>query len=289
MEAEPNIRLALLVGSQARASRPADPFSDIDLAVFVREPERLLEESEWIGRLGVAWTSHRETNALGSGEERRVLFSDGQDVDVAVFPTEALAALRTEPAAATVLARGFLVLANKDAVELTAEPAAAPPALPSVSEWSNLANDYWFHLIWAAKKLRRGELLPALEVTNGHLRVLLVRAARWHALLCGPRDLDVWHGSRFFESWADPRLVRGFAETVAAYEKRSIARALRAHGVTFGWISSEIGRELSSPAAVPDEASLSRYLEELLELPRDGESAGTSGPYPAAEPRGSTT
>ncbi|MCI4373279.1 MAG: aminoglycoside 6-adenylyltransferase, partial [Thermoplasmata archaeon] len=201
---EPNVRVALLVGSQARTETPADALSDIDLAVFASDPDQILRGEDWISRLGPYWTSHLEVNALGSGQERRVLFQDGQDVDVAVFAADDLPALMNDPRGAAVLRRGFRPLVNKDAIELRSRTIERPIGLPSREEYSNLVNDYWFHLVWAAKKLRRGELLTALEATNGYLRMLLVKTIRWHALASTSTDLDVWHGTRFFEKWADP-------------------------------------------------------------------------------------
>jgi aminoglycoside 6-adenylyltransferase len=246
---------------------PADPLSDIDLALFVREPDRLLRDETWIARLGPYWTSHLESNALGSGEERRVLFEDGQDVDFAVFPAEHLSALVKEPSSTAVLRRGFRTLVNKDEVVLATPREELHPSPPSSSEFSNLVNDYWFHLVWTAKKLRRGELLTAMEATNGYLRALLVRAVRWHALARGPGEQDVWHGSRFFESWADPRVIRDFPKTVARYDARSVAEAVRANRTMFSWLSHELATTVSFPAPIRDESGLSAYLDRLL---RDG-------------------
>lgn len=79
-EVDENIRLALLVGSQARTEKLADSFSDIDLVLFARQPDRLLRESGRVAQFGGYWTIHREPNALRLGEECRVLFGDGQDV-----------------------------------------------------------------------------------------------------------------------------------------------------------------------------------------------------------------
>ena len=264
-ESEPNIRLALLVGSQARTERPADPLSDIDLALFAREPDPLLEDEGWIGRLGPYWTSHLEPNGLGTGVERRVLFQDGQDVDFAVFPLGLLKAVVSDREALNVLRRGFRPLVNKDAVELNVPREEPRIVLPTPSEFSNLANDYWFHLVWTAKKLRRGELLTALEATNGYLRSLLVQVVRWHALVLGPSGKDIWHGSRFFESWADPRVIREFPGTVAQYDAPSIARALRANEALFTWLTGELSRGLSILPPIRDEAGLSVYLDGLLE------------------------
>ena len=264
-EREENVRLALLVGSQARTERPADPQSDIDLVLFARDPDRILHGEDWLADLGPYWTSHVEANALHSGEERRVLFEDGQDVDFAVFPAKYLGALVTDLHAAGVLRRGFRVLADKDAIRLAVPPAEQPPVSPSPSEFSNLENDYWFHLVWAAKKLRRGELMTALEVANGYLPRLLVRAVRWHGLACGPSGRDLWHGARFLESWADPRVMRDLPATVAQYDSRSIAQALRASRALFSWLSEETRQHLAFPSTIRDPAQLSRYLDRLLD------------------------
>lgn len=281
VEQDPNIRLALLVGSQARTEMPADSLSDIDLALFARHPALLLRESDWVAKLGGARTIHREPNGLGSGDEVRVLFEDGQDVDFSVFPFAGLGPLLLyhvlkrfirspgslflrDPNAKAVLARGFRVLTNKDGIRLPALVELVPPKLPTPEEFTNVANDYWFHLIWTAKKLKRGELLTAWESTNGYLRNLLVRAIRWHALVKSNRAVDVWHGTRFFESWADPRAVRAFGGTVALYDPISIAGALRGGRDLFEWVGHEIEESLSIPPPVRDVQGLSRLLEQLL-------------------------
>ncbi|MCI4336420.1 MAG: aminoglycoside 6-adenylyltransferase [Thermoplasmata archaeon] len=264
-EGDPNIRLGLLVGSQARHEKGADRFSDIDLALFARDPEHLLRDGAWVAELGGIWTSHLESNALESGPERRVLFDDGQDVDFAVFPLDFLRVLTSDVRALSVLRRGFQILVNKDAYDLRVPPGDAPPTLPSGDEFTNLINDYWFHLIWTAKKLRRGELMTALESTNGYLRGLLVRAARWQAVGRGDERPDTWHGTRFFEEWADPRVLRELPGTVARYEASSIASALRTHRALLEWLSDALCRGFGFPAPVRDPARLSRFLDELLE------------------------
>lgn len=281
VEEDQNIRLALLVGSQARKEQPADSFSDIDLVLFTRHPDLLLRESGWVARLGRAWTIHREPNGLGSGEELRVLFEDGQDVDFAVFPFAGRGSLLLyhsvkwlmkhpeavvlrHSGATTVLSRGFRVLSNKDQIVLPSEVKAEPPKLPTLDEFGNFANDFWFHLVWAAKKLRRGELLTAMGATNGYLRALLVETIRWHALAKVGHGADTWHDARFFEAWADPRAIRDFGRTVARYDLSSVADALRAGRDLFAWLSRELGESLPVLAPVHEPPGLSQYLERLL-------------------------
>ena len=245
---------------------PADILSDIDLALFVRDPGRLLHQQDWIAGLGSRWTSHLESNALETGQERRVLFQDGQDVDFAVFPVELLGALTSDPRGAAVLRKGFRPLVNKDSLELVLPKDEPPAAPPSSIEFSNLVNDYWFHLVWTAKKLRRGELLIAVLATNGYLGQLLVRLARWHAISRGSSGGTPWHGARFFEKWADPRIVRDLSVIASQYSAPSVAQALRAHRALLRWLGNELQESLSFPNPVPDEESLSEYLDRMLDL-----------------------
>jgi aminoglycoside 6-adenylyltransferase len=263
-ERESNIRVALLVGSQARAETPADRYSDIDLALFVRDPDLLLREEAWISQLGPFWTSHIEPTAVGGAQERRVLFRDGQDVDFAVFPAKSLAGLVRDEHGAETLRRGFRALVNKESVEFSVAGAERAPTPPDSTEFAHLVNDVWFHLIWAAKKLRRGELLVACDATNGYLRALLVRMVRWHALVRGHRQ-DLWHGSRFFEIWADRRVVEGFAEVQTRYERTSVAASLRAIRTMFCWLADEVGDALGYASPVRDRPGLSAYLDSILD------------------------
>jgi aminoglycoside 6-adenylyltransferase len=170
----------------------------------------------------------------------------------------------SNPEGMAVLRRGFRTLVNKDSVELKVPVAEPPPPPPTSLEFSNLVNDFWFHLIWAGKKLRRGELLVASLATNGYLRVLLVSAVRWHARALGASDQDLWHGARFLEKWADPRVIRALPETVAQYDAPSIAQALRANRNLFCWLSDEVAGKLSLPSPIPDRDGLSAYLDGLL-------------------------
>jgi aminoglycoside 6-adenylyltransferase len=261
-----DVRLALLVGSRARRDKPADDYSDYDLVMFVRDPEGLLGRRDWIERLGTPWTSHIEANALDAGPERRVLFSDGQDVDFAIFPEEFIDGALGAPRLRAILQRGYAVLTNKNQAQIVVAPGTPAPTPPSPAEFANLANDYWFHLVWAAKKLRRGELMVAHEAVNGYLRLLLVRTIRWHSIVCGPQDRFVWHGARFFEEWADPRAVQQFGRCVAHYEPGSVAVALRAHRDMFRWLEEELAARLSLPRPVPHADRVSVYINQLLKL-----------------------
>jgi ribosomal protein S18 acetylase RimI-like enzyme/predicted RNA methylase len=51
-ESDPQVRLAVLIGSQARPDPPADRWSDLDVVLLVRRPEPLLDDAAWPDRFG---------------------------------------------------------------------------------------------------------------------------------------------------------------------------------------------------------------------------------------------
>jgi aminoglycoside 6-adenylyltransferase len=251
-----DVHAVVLLGSQARADVPADELSDVDLTFFVDEPDRYLRDDAWVRDLGEPLLSLVEPTAVGGFEERRVLFRDGLEVDFAVVPAAALADI--PPAAAAVFSRGFRVLYD-DGIGF--EPPEAPlqeAQPPNQAELDELASDFWYHLLWAAKKLRRGEVLLAKQVCDGYLKWRLVVLARWRA-----QGTDTWHELRFFERWAGEDVVEALGPAFASYDAADIARALRATGELFGRLEDEVANRFALTPSV-DRVEVLRRLDVLL-------------------------
>jgi aminoglycoside 6-adenylyltransferase len=251
---QPDVRGVVLLGSQARSDSPADRASDVDLSLFVDVPDRYLRDDGWLRRFGEPLLSLREPTAVGGFEERRVLYRDGLEADFAVLPAAAAEAM--PPEAGAVIARGFQVLYG-DAIEIS-EAALAEPSPPTQEQFDQLSNDFWYHLLWAAKKLWRGELLVAKQACDCFLTWRLVDLARWRA-----QGQDTWHGLRFFERWAGDDLVEALGQTFAAYEKQDLGRALRATGELFGKVEDDVAARFGLTASV-DRTEVLRRLDELL-------------------------
>jgi aminoglycoside 6-adenylyltransferase len=81
-----DVRSAIIVGSWARANKPADNLSDLDLAVIVTDASIYLSDPTWIRMLGEPVLTFVESTADGNFRERRVQFRDGRDVDFSLLP-----------------------------------------------------------------------------------------------------------------------------------------------------------------------------------------------------------
>lgn len=246
-EGDPAVRAALVVGSQARKSRPADEWSDLDVVVFHTHPEHLIGSTEWIALFGeVVLTTVEPTAVLGS-RERRVLYSNGKDVDFAVFPSGAAGRIGQSPEGWAVLERGYEVLLDKDG---QFSQRAAPlkshvrdrQRLPSEEQFRAVVADFWYHVQWAAKKLRRGELWTAKMGCDGYLKRLLVRMIEWQTLVRRGSEADVWHDGRFLDQWAEPEVRARLPGTFAQYDPTALARALHETGRLFSGLAHEVAK-----------------------------------------------
>jgi aminoglycoside 6-adenylyltransferase len=255
-DAQEDVRAVLLVGSQARVDSPADVLSDVDLALFVDDPGRYLRDSAWVRSFGEPLLTFLEPTAVGGFKERRVLFRDGLEVDFSILPASVATAL--PPEAHAVLARGFSIL--YDGIGLSApEPASPTPSPPPTQErLDQLSNDFWYHVLWGAKKLRRGELLLAKQVCDCYLIERIVHLARWRV-----QDEDTWHGYRFFERWAGEQIVDAVGSTFAQYDAGDIGRAFRAKGELFGELERDVAQRFGLVEPV-DRGEILRSLGALL-------------------------
>lgn len=236
---EDGVRAAAVVGSQARSEVPADEWSDLDVVLFARDPDALLKREDWVQRFGRVRLTFLEPTAVGSQRERRVLFEDGLDVDFSVVPFEVL----DDPVAVSVAARGFRVLVDKDGAlerRLAELPAAHPPAAPTQHDFDELTADFLYHVVWAARKLRRGEIFTAKLCVDGYLKWLLLKLLEWEARSRNP-ELDTWHNGRFLERWANPEALEQLRNAYARYDETEVRHAL--------WVTVDLFRQVAAETA----------------------------------------
>jgi aminoglycoside 6-adenylyltransferase len=287
-----DIRAALIVGSRAREDRPADEWSDLDIILIVTEPERYLTKTDWLENIGNPWVTFTEKTGTGDEKERRVLFDGGLDVDFVLLPAKKIQALArllqarerfpkilsllprslsqeaTQGIAAfsDIAHRGVKVLVDKDGIAkflLSAIVEASPPAPPTQDEFLNLVNDFWYHAVWTAKKLRRGELWTAKGCSDSYMKWWRLRQMiEWHARAKNSFEYDTWHGGRFLEKWADPRIVEGLRDAFAYYDEDDLWRGLLATMDLFRWVAIETAELLGH--AYPSSAD-----EHATELVKD--------------------
>ena len=265
-----DVQAVLVVGSQARTDGPADRWSDLDVVLFVDEPGRLAEDAAWVESFGTPVLTFLEPTAVGDGAERRVLYETGEDVDFPLVEASAWRELAVSPEVRMLLARGYRLLYDQLGIEaaLAEMPVRDGDALPNAAAFTELANDFWYHALWTAKKLRRGEVFTALGCLDGYMKARLVTLLGWHARSRDP-EVDTWHAGRFLERWADPGALVALESAYAHYDLRDVARALWVSIDLWEGLEEETARRLGFELAL-DHADLRRRVAEVVPDPRHG-------------------
>jgi aminoglycoside 6-adenylyltransferase len=263
-----DVRAAVVVGSQARTAAPADRWSDLDLGLFVDDPQRLADDAGWVAEFGNPVLTFLEPTAVGEGVERRVLYDDGLDVDFPLVDVSRWHELARSPEVTTLLSRGYFVLYDELGLKnaFAELPAPAVVERPDTAALTVLSSDFWYHALWSAKKLRRGEVFTAKGCLDGYLKARLVTLLEWHARAVDP-TVDTWHEGRFLERWADPGALAALETAYARYDLRDVARALWATIDLWQGLEEETAKRLGLELEL-DHPDLRRRIAEVIPDPR---------------------
>ena len=146
--------------------------------------------------------------------------------------------------------------------------AAAPAAseAPTQAAFTELAHDFWYHALWIARKLRRGEVYTAVGCLDGYLKARLVTLLGWHAKAVDP-SVDTWHEGRFLERWADPGALVALEFAYGRYSVRDAAHGLWSSVDLWQGLEEETARRLGLELEL-DHPDLRRRLAQVVPDPR---------------------
>jgi molybdopterin-guanine dinucleotide biosynthesis protein A len=157
-----------------------------------------------------------------------------------------------------------LVVATSGALD---ERLADRPVLPPDEDaFRDLATDFWATALWAARRLRKGEVFACVDAVNGALKRSVVTLLAWHALALDG-DAPVLEAGRGIERWADAGALAALERAYADYDLRDAARALWETIDLFHGLEEETGRRLALDVDL-DHAELRTRVSALVRDPR---------------------
>jgi aminoglycoside 6-adenylyltransferase len=240
--AQPDVRMAVVLGSRARTDHPADEWADLDILMVTINPKHYVDTSEWTAEMGKPIATFIEETSGADEQERRVLYGGMLDVDYAVFPASKVerllkAEVNTQMPAETVLelanafGRGMRIILDKDGLSdklkgIISGIKQPRPQLPTQQEFLQVVNDFLYHCVWTVKHIMRGELWWALTCLNCRLASLQLRMTEWQARATHGKDYDTWFRGRFLEKWANPEVTTGLKNAYGHYDKNDVSTAL---------------------------------------------------------------
>lgn len=256
-QSEEAVKAVIAVGSSARTDTPADEYSDLDLIIVADEPEAFLTGRlpQRLERVEISFTEP----TLAGAWERRLLYEGGLDVDMIVFAPEAFRQAVHKGELDVMISRGHMVLHDKMGASalLRARAGAAKGFVPMSAEgFDTLVNEFFFHVVWAQKKLRRGERWTAKMCIDAYMKRLLLQVLELDCCM----DADVWHEGRFLDLWAGEETSAALQECFAQYDARDMARALAATAQLFARTARRAAAKHGYPYPQQAENSAMSYL-----------------------------
>ena len=257
-----DIAIVIAIGSSTREEVKADEYSDLDLIIVSENPDRWYcgEYPKLLGNVSISFIEP----TLGGGKERRCIYDEDRDVDMIIFtPTQFNEALKAG-VASWVMNRGYEVLyADTDIEKEISKYVKKGHSNPDMTEeeFENMLNDFYFHNIWASKKLLRGELWSAKMCVDAYLKNYLLKAMELYC--CEIEGKDVWHDGRFIDKWAGVQISNKIRNCFAHYEKSDVMNALKATNILFEELTRKIA--VKKGYTYPDKAAkcAAEYLEKI--------------------------
>lgn len=234
-----DVQAIIAIGSTVRDYAKADEFSDMDLILATDEPNQWLygDYPEMLGEIKISFVE----KTIAGGMERRLIYAGGLDVDLIVLTPEQLEDAVEKGVSEQVMNRGYVVLYDNMDIAVSIKEnveVRVKQRVISEKEFINLVEDFWFHTVWASKKILRGELWTAKMCIDAYLKNLLLRVMESEAL--ASEKSDVWHNGRFLEKWAGEDTVIALESCFARYEKNSMIFALLQTAGLFGKLAHSV-------------------------------------------------
>lgn len=222
-----DIKAIVLIGSSTRDTVKADEYSDLDVMIATEKPAGWLygDYPEKLGNVKISFVEP----TLGGGKERRMLYDGSLDVDMIVFTPEQFEKAIREGVASLVMNRGYEIMYDAEDYSALLKENISHELSPtdlSEPEFNNMVNDFFFHTVWASKKILRGELWTAKMCIDAYLKNYLLKMIEMYSV--SKYQVDVWHDGRFLDRWAEREILSDLEKCFARYDREDMVSALSA-------------------------------------------------------------
>jgi len=230
-----DVHAAIVLGSQVRSEAPGDEWSDVDILLLVDDPRPYLQAGDWLDFLGERVCGLVEETPLDwlnlTWSVRRVLFADNRALDFSILPyarIDSVLALNAE-----IHIHGYRVIYADDPEDVTARMeaslAAFKPDRPGpvgLAEVETLVDELLFNLIWAGKKVKRGELWVAVSALNQLAGTKLLQLIEHYLDTASTVPGRIRYEGRFLEQRIPAWLADELPECAAKYDAFDVVRTI---------------------------------------------------------------
>ncbi len=267
--ADPNIRVAVLMGSRANPDVEKDVFQDYDVGCYVanvdayRTDRTFLEHFGEIMIMQIPEDKDDPPPASDGHYGYLMQFTDGNRIDLGFLPIESLS---ERPGSLTK------VLIDKDGIAGDLSPPSDRdflPEEPTEKAFDDCCNEFWWVCPYVAKTLWREELIPSKSLIEEILRPQLMKMVTWYfGLKTGFRKAP-GKDARYVKSALEPELWAKLEGTYVDSKFENIWASLFAMVDLFRTISRYVVNTCGFGYPEEDDRRVTEHLRHVRQLPKD--------------------
>ncbi|MBK8020609.1 MAG: aminoglycoside 6-adenylyltransferase [Chloroflexi bacterium] len=267
-ETQPEIRLVMVVGSQARQVQPADEYSDLDLSLYITDGascQTLNAYLAWMRDFAPVWMiledHHDETKSW------LILYRGGLKVDFSVTPVGALQSLIAEQRLWDDQQRGYTILVDRDGMgpRLPRPTPFEPPSYtpPRREQFVHRVETFFYGAVYVARQIRRGNLWK-VKWADQIQQSMLLEMLEWHAHATNSNPVDTYNRGDFMRDWVSATTWQELHAVSAHFDVEDSSRALLASIRLFTRLTVETAAALGYDCPRTMIAEVMEYIEGLV-------------------------
>lgn len=261
-----NIRSLLVEGSVAQGS--ADELSDVDVSIFARDIESLINDNSWISKIANVWVySPDKYNFNNSAiHTRLVIYEGGVKVDYSLWNVNLIEQLINSNNSKK-FTTGYKVILDKDGLlKNLPQPSSKfrVSQKPSEEEFIFTIKEFWFESYHVAKYLKREDLWM-VKSRDWAIKELLLTIMEWQTLAKNNWNTDVkWMGKNI-KQWLEPEIYNRLNNIFGHFDLEDSWKSLLTNIDLFRDLSKEVAKLLNYSYPEDVDKNLTSFINKLHE------------------------
>ena len=267
------IRAVMMNGSRANPNAPRDFFQDYDIVYFVTDAAPYTRNLEWIKRFGELMILQLPDDMAdpppvdAPGYCYLMQFSDGNRIDLSIFPVDKLDAVGEGQPDDHPAGQGRAVPARcrRRATGITS------PSRPPPSSSTDCTNEFWWVSPYAAKGLWRDELPYAKHMADSYVREQLDKMLAWYVGVKTDFQVSPGKDGKYLKHILEPELYSLLLQTYADADTEHSWEALLAMAELFRRVAIPVAEHFGYEYPYGDDQRVSAHLRHVRRLPREAQ------------------
>ncbi len=264
------IRAVIMNGSRTNPNAPRDIFQDFDIVYVVTDVTSFRADPDWIQRFGeimilqMPEAMHDPPPENNSGFSYLMQFTDGNRIDLGLFPIAQLRELREDS-----LSR---LLLDKDGILKPFPPPsdrAYLPRPPTAKAFSDCCNEFWWVCPYVAKGLWREEILYAKYMVDQVIREQLMKMLTWYVGMKTQFLRSPGEFGKYLNQYLEPELWNMLQKTYSDANYEHTWDALHTMCDLFRLTASQVAAHFGFDYPRCDDEKVSAHLKHVRALPRN--------------------